>query len=181
MNMKVRWVIAVLGAAALAAVVATTSLRWIREPEGPMAGACPADAQTANLEFTLNDLDDKGVRLSDYRGKVILLDFWATWCGPCKIEIPNFIELQNQYGPRGLQVLGVSVDDTLDLLRPYAAEMKMNYPVLQGLGHDDMMEAFGPIAGVPTTMLISRDGKICSKHFGYTEKDAFENDIKALL
>jgi thiol-disulfide isomerase/thioredoxin len=179
--MRLRWILATIGAAALAAVAVTTSLPWLREGGPPAGGACPVDAPAANLDFTLNDLDNKGVTLADYRGKVILLDFWATWCGPCKIEIPNFIELQNQYGPRGLQVLGVSVDDTLELLEPYVAEMKMNYPVLQGLGRDDMMEAYGPIPGLPTTMLISRDGKICAKHFGYTEKEAFETDIKELL
>ena len=81
-------------------------------------------------EFTLKDADGKTVHLSDYKGKVVLLDFFATWCGPCKIEIPWFMEFQQKYGKDGLQVVGVSIDDTLDKLKPYVASMKMNYPIL---------------------------------------------------
>ena len=94
-------------------------------------------------------MQGKNVRLSDYKGKVILLDFWATWCGPCKIEIPWFIEFQKKYGPQGLQVIGVSVDDTAEKLRPYVKELKMNYPVLQGLDHDDIQDAYGPSGVFP--------------------------------
>jgi hypothetical protein len=75
----------------------------------------------------------------------------------------------------------VSVDDTVDKLKPYVAEMKMNYPILQGLGHDDVQDAFGPIWGIPVTVVISRDGKICAKHTGMSSKESFENQIKALL
>ncbi|PYQ85391.1 MAG: hypothetical protein DMG03_09070, partial [Acidobacteria bacterium] len=98
-------------------------------------GACPATAKPANLNFTLKDIENKDVKLAAFKGKVILLDFWATWCGPCKIEIPWFIEFQNKYGKAGLQVVGVSIDDTLDKLKPYVAQAKMNYTVLQGLDH----------------------------------------------
>ena len=112
---------------------------------------------------------------------LVLVDFWATWCGPCKIEIPWFIEFQNKYGARGLQVVGVSVDDPLSKLKPYVAKMNMNYLVLQGLDHDDMQDAFGPLMGIPVTIVISRDGKQCGKHVGLTSKDAFESEIKALF
>jgi len=132
-------------------------------------------------DFALKDADGKVVHLADYKGKVVLLDFWATWCGPCKLEIPWFIEFQNKYGSQGLQVVGVSVDDTLDKLKPYVADMKMNYIVLQGLGHDDMQDAFGPMWGIPVTVVISRDGKVCAKHTGLSGKDSFEKEIKALL
>jgi thiol-disulfide isomerase/thioredoxin len=111
----------------------------------------------------------------------VLVDFWATWCGPCKVEIPWFIEFQNTYGKNGLQVVGVSVDDTLPKLKPYVAQMKMNYPVLQGLDHEDIQDAYGPLLGIPVTVLISRDAKICMKHAGLHSKDAFDNQIKALL
>ena len=110
---------------------------------------CPADAKPANLDFTLKDVDGKDVTLADYKGKVILLDFWATWCGPCKVEIPGSSSSRSKYGKDGLQVVGVSVDDTADKLKPYVDEMKMNYPVLQGLGHDDVQDAFGPMFGIP--------------------------------
>jgi peroxiredoxin len=153
---------------------------------------CPADAKKANLDFTVKDMRGGDVRLSDYRGKVILLDFWATWCVPCKYEIPSFVELQEQYGPRGLQVFGVSVDDTADKLEPFAAELKMNYPVLQGLNRDDLQSAYGPIWGIPVSVVIARDGRICARHAGLPStthgekleqavKRAFEAEIRALL
>ncbi len=142
---------------------------------------CSPTAKPANLNFTLKDLDNADVKLSDFRGRVILLDFWATWCGPCKIEIPWFADLQTRYSKQGLQVLGISVDDKLAALKPYAAQYKMNYPVLQGLGHEEVQEAFGPLEGFPTTFMISREGKICAKHTGLTGKDSFETEIKALL
>ena len=120
--------------------------------------------------------------LSDYKGKVVLLDFWATWCGPCKVEIPGFIDLQEKYGKDGFQVVGVSVDDTVDKLQPYVADMKMNYPVLQGLGHDDVLDAFGPMFGIPVSVMISRDGKICAKHIGlHRQGHVSRREIKALL
>jgi thiol-disulfide isomerase/thioredoxin len=147
----------------------------------PATAACPADAKKANFNFTLNDVDNKPVKLTSLKGKVVLLDFWATWCGPCKIEIPWFIEFQNTYGARGLQVVGVSVDDPLAKLKPYVTKMNMNYLVLQGLDHDDMQDAFGPLMGIPVTAVISRDGRICAKHVGLTSKEAFESEIKALL
>ena len=142
---------------------------------------CPADAKPANLNFTLKDVQGKNFRLADHKGKVILLDFWATWCGPCKIEIPWFIEFQKTYGPQGLQVIGVSVDDTVEKLRPYVKEYKMNYPVLQGLHHDDIQDAYGPLWGIPVTAIISRDGKVCAKHSGISSKENFEKEIKSLL
>lgn len=151
------------------------------QAESHGAAGCPADAPPASFDFVLKDVDDKPVNLADFKGKVILLDFWATWCGPCKIEIPWFIEFQERYGKQGFQVVGVSVDDKPEQLRPYVAEMKMNYPVLQGLGHDDLMDAFGPILGIPVSTIISRDGKICARHTGLSSKDVFEEQIKALL
>ncbi|HXE81320.1 MAG TPA: TlpA disulfide reductase family protein [Vicinamibacterales bacterium] len=145
------------------------------------ASFCPPNAKKANLDFTINDMNGNPVRLSDYKGKVILLDFWATWCGPCRIEIPHFVELQEKYGPKGLVVLGFSVDDTVERLKPFASEFKMNYPVLVGLGRDDVREAFGPIWAMPTTLLISRDGRICRRNTGIQGKERYERDIQALL
>ena len=119
--------------------------------------------------------------MSDFKGKVVLLNFWDTWCGPCKVEIPWFIELQNKYAANGFSVIGVSTDDTLAQLKPYVAKMKMNYTVLQGLDHDDLQDAYGPLFGIPVTVLISRDGRMCTKHVGLSSKDAFEKEIKSLL
>src|SRR6267143_1494870 len=134
-----------------------------------------------NIRWIIASAGALSLALSTLKGKVVLLDFWATWCGPCKIEIPWFIEFQQKYGKDGLQVVGVSVDDTLDRLKPYVAKMKMNYTVLQGLDHDDLQDAYGPLFGIPVTVLISRDGRMCTKHVGLSSKDAFEKEIKSLL
>jgi len=181
----VRWVIA--GAAVVALVYAMLPTlpgsTEMLEPGAAEAsdGACPANAKKADLNFTVKDLEGRSVKLADFKGKVILLDFWATWCPPCKAEIPGFVELQEQYGEQGLQVVGVSVDDPPEKLKPFADEFKMNYPVIVGLGRDDLQDAYGPMWGIPTTFLISRDGRICRKHSGLVGKERYEQAIKALL
>lgn len=182
MTMKIRWTAATVSALALALLTLNADLPWTsHELEAADRFVCPADAKPANLNFTLKDINNKDVKLADLKGKVVLLDFWATWCGPCKLEIPWFIEFQNKYGSQGLQVVGISVDDTLDKLKPYVADMKMNYTVLQGLGHDDVQDAFGPMWGIPVTVVIARDGRVCAKHTGLSGKPSFEQEIKALL
>ena len=121
------------------------------------------------------------MHLSDFRGKGVLLNFWATWGQPCKIEMPWFEEFQTKYGSHGFQAVGVSVDDTVEKLKPYVAKYKMNYPVLLGMNHDDIQNAYGPLWGIPVTALISRDGKVCAKHAGISSKQNFEKEIEALL
>jgi cytochrome c biogenesis protein CcmG/thiol:disulfide interchange protein DsbE len=152
------------------------------EPAAAEQGAaCMANAKPANLDFTMKDLEGKDVSLSSFKGKVILLNFLATWCGPCKAEIPGFVELQNQYGKDGLVVVGYSVDDEAPKARAFANEYKMNYPVLLGLGREDVQDAYGPIWGIPASFIISRDGKVCQKHLGIAPKAVFEKEVKALL
>ena len=160
----------------------------------PEAAACPADAKPANLNFTLKNTAGQEVRLADYKGKVVLLDFWATWCGPCKIEIPGFIELYDKYKSQGLEVVGVVLLDKFENAKPFAEKMKMNYAVLNGDEQQDAIDnAYGPLFGLPMSFIISRDGKICQKHLGLpgatkdkdpdakSVKDVFEAQIKALL
>jgi thiol-disulfide isomerase/thioredoxin len=182
-TMRTRWVIAGASALALALLTMGAPLRWplFGDQSVTNGPACPADAKPANLDFTLKDMKNQDVRLSSFKGKVILLDFWATWCAPCKVEIPWFIEFQEKYGAQGFQVVGISVDDTLDQLAPYVSELNMNYVVLQGLGRDDVQDTYGPMYGIPVTVLISRDGKICAKHVGMSAKEAIEDEIKSLL
>jgi len=144
------------------------------------AGACEADAKPANMDFVLKDLDGNDVKISAHKGKVILLNFWATWCGPCKAEIPGFVELQDKY-KKDLVVVGFSVDDTADKARAFATEYKINYPIMLGLGREDIQDAYGPIWGIPASFLISKDGKVCKKHMGIAPKAVFEKEIKALL
>lgn len=145
------------------------------------AGICTAKPKTAPLDFVVKDMNGAEVKLADYKGKVVMLNFWATWCGPCKVEIPMFTELQTKYKDQGLAFLGISVDDAPEQLRPFAQEYRMNYPVLVGDGRDDVQNAFGPMFGIPVTLLIARDGTICTRYLGPRPKERFERDIKALL
>ena len=179
--MRVRWIIATGSALALALLTLNNSTLWEFSAHAAAGEVCPANAKKANLNFTLKDINGRDTSLSSLKGKVILLDFWATWCEPCKMEIPWFSEFQTKYGSRGFQAVGVSVDDTVDKLKLYVAKYKMNYPVLLGLNHDDIQNAYGPLWGIPVTAIISRDAKICVKHSGISSKQNFEKEIEALL
>jgi len=180
--MRASKIVVAVGAVALAAlIVAAPRLSVTRTATAPAAPACPANAKKANLDFTLKNVDGKTVRLADYAGKVVLLDFWATWCGPCKIEIPGFVDLYAKYKSRGFEVVGIVVLDEFKHAGPFAREFKMNYTILDGDGREDIDAAYGPIFGLPTTFIIGRDGRICAKHIGLTAKDAFEAAIKSLL
>jgi peroxiredoxin len=132
-------------------------------------------------EFTLKDGNGQTVHLSDYKGKVVLLDFWATWCGPCKIEIPWFMEFEQQLKDRGFAVLGVSMDeDGWNAIKPYVEQLKVNYRIL--LGNDQVGELYGGVESLPTTFLIDRQGKIASVHIGLSSgKEEFKNAITQLL
>jgi len=131
-------------------------------------------------QFELKDASGKVVKLSDYRGKVVLLDFWATWCGPCAIEIPWFVDFQRRYKDRGFEVLGVSMDDDgWKAITPFVAEKKINYRIL--LGDDKTGDLYGGVEALPTTFVIDRDGRIASVHVGLTGKKDFEDAIEKLL
>jgi len=139
-----------------------------------------APGTVAPLDFTLKDMNGIDVRLASFKGKVILINFWATWCGPCRVEIPYLIELQRQYG-KDLVVLGVSIDDTAEQLMPYATEMNVNYPLLVGAGRQEFQDAYGPFWGIPVTVFVARDGLIHKKHSGIASKEQFEHEITSLL
>ena len=135
---------------------------------------------SAAPDFTLESLDGKSVRLSDLRGKAVLLNFWATWCGPCKIETPWLVELQNQYGSQGLQVIGVAMDDSgKEDIAKFAKDMGVNYPVL--LGKEAVGDAYGGVPALPESFFIGRDGKIVDKIIGLKGKAEIEDSIKKAL
>ena len=129
--------------------------------------------------FSLTGLNGEKVNLDDYKGKVLMVDFWATWCGPCRIEIPGFVELQNRYRDQGFAIVGISKDDGPEVVRKFYQDYKMNYPV--ALANDDVDQLYGGIIGLPTTFLIGRDGRIYAKHTGTTDISVFEQEVKMLL
>jgi len=183
--MSNRWVLAAAAAFGLGLLTLPAISTHRDVPgESPAAAAaaasgCDAKAAPAKLNATLKDMHGKDVRLADYKGKVLLLNFWATWCGPCKIEIPAFVELQQKYGAKGLVILGISIDDTPAELRPFAEAMTINYPLL--MMTEEVENAYGPIWAVPTTFLVTREGVVCRKHLGPATKAQFEAEIKPLL
>jgi peroxiredoxin len=132
-------------------------------------------------DFALASLDGKTtIRLSDYRGKAVLLNFWATWCVPCKIEMPWFVELQNQYGAQGLQVVGVAMDDASpEDIAKFAKDMGVNYPI--AVGKEAVGDAYGGVQFLPATFYIGRDGKVIDKVFGLKGKHEIQDDIKKAL
>lgn len=130
-------------------------------------------------DFSLGGLNGQPVRLADFHGKVVLLDYWATWCAPCKIEIPHLIELQKKYGPQGLQVIGISMDDGLKPVKSFAQELGINYPV--ALGDVKVAEAYGGVLGLPVVFLIDRQGRIYRKLPGVSDMQSMEADVRSLL
>jgi peroxiredoxin len=158
----------------LAAGFLVLGLLFLRRPSGQ-----PPGTPRLAPDFSLTDLSGRNFRLSDYRGKVIVLDFWATWCDPCKQEIPHFIELQARYAAQGLQVLGVSMDDDEPPVRQFQQQYKMNYPV--AMGSPKLADQYGGILGLPITFVIDRKGRITARHVGATDASVIEAEIQKLL
>jgi cytochrome c biogenesis protein CcmG/thiol:disulfide interchange protein DsbE len=149
-----------------------TELAADKTPPEPAGNPAPS--------FTLQDLNGKQVSLSDFKGKVVVLDFWATWCPPCVKEIPHFIELHEQYKDRGFAMVGISLDHQgISVVKSFAQKYQVNYPILMTDGRVD--KAYGGITSIPTTFVIDSAGNIRQKYVGYRDKAIFEADIKALL
>jgi peroxiredoxin len=143
-----------------------------------------ADAPSALIarvapEFSRSDLNNQPVSLDAYRGKVILLNFWATWCGPCLIEMPHFVAWQRAYGTRGLQVIGVSMDDDSQPVHAAYQRYRLNYPVV--MGDEKLGELYGGILGLPVTFLIDRRGKIRFMHESGARLSQVHHEIETLL
>ncbi len=181
-----RWIVAAMAALA----VALFTIPLLRGPASSGAppstasggaGSCAASKGTANLDFTLKDVNGADVRLADFKGKVILLNFWATWCGPCRVEIPEFVEAYREYHDRGFEILGVLAQDepSREELNAFTSAFKVNYPILRA--NEDFENANGSLYALPTTFLIDRQGSICLKHMGPFTKEMLEREIKGLL
>ncbi len=131
-------------------------------------------------EFSLESLQGNTIRLSDYHGKAVLLNFWATWCQPCKIEMPWFEDLQRQYGPQGLQVVGIAMDDaSKEDIAKFVKQMGVDYPIL--LGKESVGDAYGGVQFLPSTFFIDRSGKITDHIFGLKSRSEIEDEIKQAL
>ncbi len=163
---------------AVAIIGIVAALYSVRHKYGSHAAPRRTANQTAP-DFTLPQLDGPDLRLSSYRGKLVLLDFWASWCEPCRVETPHLTELQQKYGDQGLQIIGVSMDDSPDPARAFYQQFHMNYPVV--MGNAKTGELYGGVLGLPIAFLIDRDGRIKAKHIGATEFAVFEKEIATLL
>jgi thiol-disulfide isomerase/thioredoxin len=167
----------------VAAIVATMLYIGFHEARRSRAASGDDSLDVAGRpapDFTLQSLEGKNVQLSGYKGQAVLLNFWATWCGPCKIEMPWFVELQKEYGPQGLQIVGVAMDDSSkDDIAKFVKEMGVNYPIL--LGKEDVGQQYGGVNVLPTTFFIDRDGKIVAREFGLQSRSLFVDNIKKSL
>ena len=126
-------------------------------------------------DFTLTDIDGKKLSLSDYKGKVVLLDFWATWCTPCREEIPAFVAMQQKLGPQGFQVIGISMDDDAAPVKKFFQQFQINYPV--AVGDDKLAQSYGGVLGLPVNFVIDRDGRIVKKFLGATDVSVIEAEV----
>jgi peroxiredoxin len=152
---------------------------WLPHSAAPQHGPAPAAARAAAPDFSLTDVDGKPLALSQYRGKVVLLDFWATWCTPCREETPHFVALQEKYRAQGLQIVGLSMDDDAKPVRAFQREFRMNYPV--AMGTVKVAESYGGVLGLPVAFLIDRDGRIVTKYSGPVDMPELERQVASLL
>ena len=177
----------------VAVIAATVAVYWadkatrVRTTSASRLGVLKAG--DAAPEFKVKDLNDKDVSLTDYKGKVVLVNFWATWCDPCRVEIPWLIEMQDKYGPKGFTVLGIAMDEEgKPVVAPFVAKERyevkgekvpMNYPIV--IGNDGVAEKFGGLLGYPTSVLISKDGKQIKKITGLVSYDEITKEIEGAL
>lgn len=174
----------VILAAACVAVFVIVFVGLRRVHQAPVSSAASLTDTKLAPDFELHSLDGKTVHLSDFRGKAVLLNFWATWCEPCKIEMPWFVELQKQYGPQGLEIVGISMgDDTRDEVAKFATTMGVDYPILIGKEseRDSVADLYGGVQFLPVSVYIDRNGHIVNKIFGLKSRSEIEDSIKKAL
>ncbi len=141
---------------------------------------CSEGRQDKAPGFSLKTQEGKTLDLGKLQGKVVVVNFWATWCGPCRQEIPGFIEAYKNYKSKGVEIVGISLDEGgWDVVRPYITRASISYPVV--IGDQALTEAYGGITAIPTTFIINKEGRIAGKHVGYLSREQLEKQIKAVL
>ncbi|HLQ50973.1 MAG TPA: TlpA disulfide reductase family protein [Terriglobales bacterium] len=158
--------------------------RLSRQTAAQSGGAPPEEASSLKAgstapDFELKTVDGKPVKLSSYRGKAVLLNFWATWCGPCKIETPWLVDFYKQYQPNGLEIVGIAMDSEHDEIPKFVKDMNINYTILEGT--EKVSDAYGGLSGFPVTFFIDRNGKIVNVVYGLRSHSDLEDDIKKAL
>ena len=158
--------------------------RLSRQTAVQSGGAPPEEASSLKPgstapDFELKTVDGKPVKLSSYRGKAVLLNFWATWCGPCKIETPWLVDFYKQYQPNGLEIVGIAMDSEHDEIPKFVKDMNINYTILEGT--ENVSDAYGGLSGYPVTFFIDRNGKIVNVVYGLKGHSDLEDDIKKAL
>ena len=139
-----------------------------------------AEPKPVAPNWQLRDINGEPISLADFKGKVVILDFWATWCPPCRMEIPGSVTLQRKYQDRGLVIIGVSLDKQgPSVVKPFMRELGMNYPVV--MGDEKIVSDYGGIEAIPTTFIIDRQGKVVTVHQGFTGNATFEAEIRPHL
>jgi thiol-disulfide isomerase/thioredoxin len=167
------FIAAIVAAMLFAGIRMARNNRATRPAKGQLIGSQAPD-------FDLQTLDGKNLKLSDLRGKAVLLNFWATYCGPCKIEMPWFVELQKEYGPQGFQIVGVAMDDaSTEEIAKFVKEMGVNYPIL--IGKESVGQSYGGVGVLPTTFFLDRDGKVIAREFGLQSRSVFVDHIKRAM
>lgn len=172
---------------AVVLIVGGIAVAWMSvsrsQAEDPVISAISASDAVARPEapdFALRDLEGKTVKLSDFDGNVRIVDFWATWCPPCRKEIPHFQTLHETYGDKGLTVIGISLDKNgVEAVKPFAEQVKMTYTSV--IGNPQIGQAYGGIQYIPTTFVIDKQGRIYQKYVGFNDYATFERDVKTLL
>jgi peroxiredoxin len=165
----------------VASVVAWSGCGTDEVAPTPCAANSDPAAEKAHLGFVLKDMAGEDVRLSDFKGRPLLVNFWATWCGPCKVEIPIFNDLAEKYRSRNFAVLGISIDDSPEELKEFTGRYKVGYPLLVGSGQDALLEAYDAGVVVPVSWLIRCDGTVAVKKKGTASREWFETQVKALF
>ncbi len=152
---------------------------WQNRGAKPAGPAKPVTQNAAAPQFSITDLNGKTVDSASLRGKVVLVDFWATWCVPCEAEIPHLVEWQDKHASEGFQVIGLSMDDTAGPVKSYVEKKKMQYPV--AMADDKTIAAFGGVLGLPVNFIIGRDGRLISRHAGVTDINVLQQEVERAL